>query len=371
MSRSAAFSTRPDGPVGAPQLVDEERRELDRCRGSRTSSSRRRRRGLPTRCPPSPRISRQRRRRVARLARQAQVLEADEPHRQRCGLGEPEALVADEERRIAGSADDQHRLLEPRVEPSEVGEVGAVLAIAPHDDMVVAVRLHPCSKAVEPIGVDRGRHQRLGRRHAEVGKLDLGQPGRASSCRHRSLSSGIHRVGRPVRRRSIVTNWSAAQRHPRSHLAVWPLHADLGIDGLAEADMNPAELPAGVPAADRDLAGHRRSPTRTSTHAPIASTFGAGCCRRMASQWPIGSGCSASPRPTFRHRSTGAARLTTTRSSKPSRFRSTSAAPRARSKLDDSGRLRAVDERAVGLADATGCSGRGWRTRAVPRRCPW
>ena len=48
------------------------------------------------------------------------------------------ALVADEQRRITGSADDEHRLLEPRVEPGEVGQVGAVLTIGPHDQVVVA-----------------------------------------------------------------------------------------------------------------------------------------------------------------------------------------------------------------------------------------
>ena len=77
---------------------------------------------------------------VAWLAGQAEVLEPDESHRQRRGPCDAVALVADEERRIAARPDDEHRLLEPRVEPGEVGEVGAVLPIAPHDQMVVPAR---------------------------------------------------------------------------------------------------------------------------------------------------------------------------------------------------------------------------------------
>ena len=44
-----------------------------------------------------------------------------------------------------------------------------------------------------------------------------------------------------------------------------------------------------------------RPPARTSTHAPMASTFGAGCCSRTSIQWPIAAGRAASPRPTLRH----------------------------------------------------------------------
>ena len=43
----------------------------------------------------------ERQRRVARLARQAEVLEPEAAHRQRRRLGHGEALVADEERRVA------------------------------------------------------------------------------------------------------------------------------------------------------------------------------------------------------------------------------------------------------------------------------
>ena len=73
----------------------------------------------------------ERRRRVTGLVGQAEVLEPDAADRQRRGLGGAEALVAGEEHRVAARSDDQHRLLEPRIEPAEVGEVGAVLAVGP------------------------------------------------------------------------------------------------------------------------------------------------------------------------------------------------------------------------------------------------
>src|SRR3989454_4968443 len=49
-----------------------------------------------------------------------------------------------------------------------------------------------------------------------------------------------------------------------------------------------------------------RSPTRTSTHAPIALAFGPPCATLNPSQLPIGRGREASPAPTFRHNRTGA-----------------------------------------------------------------
>ena len=147
---------------GPPELVDEEGRELDH-------------RSLRVRLPadgahpPSRRDAlrgedlRQRGGRVAWLAGQAEVLEPHESHRRWCGAGDPVALVADQECRIAGRPDDEHRLFEPRVEPGEIGEVGAVLPIAPDDQVVVPTLRHPCLQALHPVGVDRSRDDRLGR----------------------------------------------------------------------------------------------------------------------------------------------------------------------------------------------------------------
>ena len=205
MSRSVAFSTSPRRADGRPELVDEERRRLDR-RAARVR--------LPTDdSDPTAGLDAlvaqglgERPRVVPRLARQAQVLEADRPHGEWRRRAEVEALVAEQERRITGRRDDQHRFFESRVEPGEVGDVGAVLAVGPHDDVVVAAGVHDGPQPFQSIGEDRRRQQRFRRRHPEIRQRDLRQTcSRFASRRH---SPGCHGVASVVPR-SIVTNWSA------------------------------------------------------------------------------------------------------------------------------------------------------------------
>jgi hypothetical protein len=117
------------GAGGQPQLVDEEGRNLDRLAA---------RVRLPADDPdpagrPDALVGQdlgQRPRAVSRLAGQAEVLEANWSHRQRCRLTQAIALVAEKDRRFARRSDDEHRLFEPWVEPGEVGDVRAVLPIA-------------------------------------------------------------------------------------------------------------------------------------------------------------------------------------------------------------------------------------------------
>ena len=62
--------------------------------------------------------------------------------------------------RIAGSpvrADDEDRLLEPRVEAGQEGEVGAVLAVGVDDEVVVAAFARAGAEPLQPSGVGRGR----------------------------------------------------------------------------------------------------------------------------------------------------------------------------------------------------------------------
>ena len=87
---------------------------------------------------------------------------------------------------------------------------------------------------------------------------------------------------------------STGDRHPRPHLAVRPLTRTSACVAGAEPEMGPAELAAGVATTDGQLAPlDRRSPTLTSSQAPIASRFGPGWRSRSASQWPSGPGCGA------------------------------------------------------------------------------
>ena len=168
-----------------------------------------------------------------------------------------------------------------------------------------------------------------------------------------SPRAGVHGIA-SVAPRSIVTYSSTGDRQPRPDLAVRPRDPDLRARRAAEPEVDRAELAAGVAAADRHLARRRPwSPARTSTQAPIASRFGAWLAQPDAE--PVAHrlpGRRPCPHPTFRQSATFGRRwLTSTRSSRPSRLKSTSAAPRAAREVDDPGLLGALDERPVGLAE--------------------
>ncbi len=221
---------------------------------SRRSSSRRRRPG----CPPDALVAQdlgQRPRPVARLARQAEVLEEVPPHRQRCRAGHPVALVADEDGRIAVRPDDQERLLEARVEARQVR------------------RGWRCARGRRrrPAGRSRARRRaraaaRGGRRTSPAGISGMasGIPKSGSSTSARpwrcviGASSPVRRRRREVRGlgRAALDDREAVRldRQPRADLAVRPLDADLGALRRSEAEVDPAQLPAGMAATDGQLA---------------------------------------------------------------------------------------------------------------------
>ena len=205
-----AFSTRPVAPVAAPELVDDERRDLDaRAVGVR----------LPAHDPDTRARSdalvaedlAQRPRPVARLARQTQVLEQDTAHRQRRRAGRPPALVPDQDRRVAARPDDRDGLLEARVEPAQPREIGAVLAVGVDDEAVVAVGLHRRAEAVESCRVHRGRDERLQFRHPEIGQFDVSEASGAGRSVSSHGAGGDHSRISPDAR-STIANWSAEAR---------------------------------------------------------------------------------------------------------------------------------------------------------------
>ncbi len=97
------------------------------------------------------------------------------PHRQRGHAGHAHALVADQDRRVVRRPDDQQRLLEPRVEAGQVGEVGAVLAVRVHEDAIQAGASGALAEPCRAVGVGRRRDLRHAVRHPEVGQDDVGQ----------------------------------------------------------------------------------------------------------------------------------------------------------------------------------------------------
>ena len=111
---------------------------------------------------------------IARLTRQAEVLEQVSAHLQRRGTGHPVALVADQDRGLPGRSGDQDRLLETRVEARQKREVRAVLSVGIDDQPVVAARIGARTERLEASLVGRCRDLWHRIRHAEVREVDLG-----------------------------------------------------------------------------------------------------------------------------------------------------------------------------------------------------
>ena len=186
-----------DGPQAVGR-VDEDVRGIDhaagwprRGRGSgpRDRTARRSTRGLayafqpmtPTRAPgDDPFLAQdlgQRPGPVAWLVGQAQVLVQVAAHRQRRRAGHAKAFVAHQDGRIAIRADHQDRLLEARVEASQVADVGAVLAVRVEHDPVEAA---PGQCGQEPLHarpVRVGSETRHHGWHAQLRQVDLADPG--------------------------------------------------------------------------------------------------------------------------------------------------------------------------------------------------
>ena len=129
--------------------------------------------------------------------------------------------------------------------------------------------------------------------------------------------------------------------------------------GRPQPEVDPAELAAGVAAADRQLAPHasRRRPGPRSRRRS-ASRFGPGWSSRSASQWPIGAGAAAVAR---RRRCatavTGSPWLTSTRSSRPSRLKSASGRAAAPVEADDARPPRPPRRTSRRAGRGAGCSG--------------
>ena len=161
-------------------------------------------------------------------------------------------------------------------------------------------------------------------------------------------------------------------RDPRTLLAVRPLDPDLRLGRRTEPEVDRAELAADVAAADGQLAAEGRS-RRPGPRSRPRSRRGSGRAAASVtpSQWPIGAGLAASPDPTFRQTRTGAPRLTSTRSSRPSTLKSARAAPRPRSKVDDPGRVGRFLRTSRRAGRGGGRSGPSGRSRAARSTLPF
>ena len=185
----------------------------------------------------------------------------------------------------------KHRLLEARVEAGEVGEVGAVLAVGPDDEVVVAALVHR-ARAGAPSGRRRSSAASSGSA-AGIPKSGSGDRrragrGRASSA-HAVTPPGVHGrgAGRPALDRR--------ERSPRDIVIHGPISPSGHCTRTSASSASPSPTcsqPSSPPAWPPPTVTSRtvvRPPTRTSTHAPI----GVDVWRRLLAAARRSSGPSA------------------------------------------------------------------------------
>ena len=182
---------------------------------------------------------------VARLVGQAEVLEQLPAHRQGRGARHAEALVADEDRRVAGGPDDEQRLLETRVEARQVRQVGAVLAVPVDDEDVESALTCACPSPFQARAIQLGGQLGHPLWHAELGQLD----GREARTAHPALPTSIDSPE--------LDDLIDIDLLPWPDVPIGPGDAHLGRITLAEAEVGRPELAAGVTPADGDLARDR------------------------------------------------------------------------------------------------------------------
>ena len=159
---------------------------------------------------------------IARLRRQRQLLVAMPAHRQRRRSGQPPALVAHEDCRLGGGRDleDQHRFLEPRIEPGEEREVRRVLAVRVDDD-----------KGVDPRRARARAGARSARRTGCRGAAGGTRTGRTTAARRARDGRGVDVMtfpilcSRPTRSRASRGAQPTTRRAPRPRTSPRPSSA--------------------------------------------------------------------------------------------------------------------------------------------------
>ena len=263
------------------------------------------------------------------------------------------------------------RLLEPRVEAA-AGTPGSRCARGPRN---TTSRSSPAAVGTlaqrgQALGVAAGGDLGAHRGHAEVGQVDRREPCR---CHARSLLSPAVSTGRPTPTRARCRGTgrprpsSTGPTSPSGHVTrTWA-----SVAGPMPTCVQPSWPPMWPPPTTTSRRTAPASPAFVSITAPIASRLPPGWLSRSASQPPIGAGASADPaadvapdphrRPEVRLDQVEQAVLVEVGE------RGAAAAI----ERHDARRLRALDERPVGLAEEQVARIALSRSRASRRRCPW
>ena len=284
-------------------------------------------------------------------------------HRQRRGAGHAPALVADEDRRVAVRRRRSRIASSKRgSKPVRYAEVRAVLAVGVDDQAVVAA-LRPSARggarAARRTAPAGSSGDAVG--HPEVGQVDVREAGRPRRRRHAAQPPAVDHgsIGWSRRARSMHEAVSAATGIHGPDLAVGPGDPDLRVARRrpARSGSSPA-APLAWPPPTVTSRWTVRSPTLTSTHAPIASRFGAGSVQPQRRA----SGPSApAPRPcrppTFRHSLTFSRRVDLDEVQQPVQVEVGERGAAAAREADDAGLLGALARTCRPAGRGAGCSG--------------
>ena len=299
-------------------------------------------------------------------------------HRQRRRAGHAPALVADEDGRARRPA--RRRGWPPRNgDRSPSGSSCWRCARDRRRRRRARSRVAPLAPAgFEARGVGRGRE----RRH-RLGVAEVGQRRRSPAVRRslaalpaagpvtRRSASGVARHRRRSAPRSTTAKPStgSGSHGPTSPSGHWTRTSAV-CAGPSPKCVQPSWPPWWPPptVSSRSMT---RSPILTLIQAPMASRFGAWLLEPDGRPVTHRRRRIGRPRSDARQRRTFSRRSTSTMSSRPSRLRSTTAAPRPRAKSTMPASSAPSTKVSIGLADEQVGWGPRPRTPPSPRRCPW
>ena len=364
------------GPTSAPQLVDEERRAPRCVTGPRTSSSRARRPACPARSPPPPGSRASGRDRSRGWLGRLRSWNRSRRIGERRGAGHARSTRCRRGSAASPSgADDEDRLLEPRVEAGQERQVRAVLAVRVHDQPVVA-RARPRARAARPAAPGSAPAGSSGARPGmpKSGRSIVGEPGRASSSViASSAAGGVHGIGRG-RAALDVDELVRGDRHPRARprrraTSPGPRPRSRGPSPTCVQPSWPPTWPP--PTVELARGSSRVAGLRLDHRADrVAVRAGLAQPQRRASG-PSAPAHPPCPHPTFRQSADGAPRFDLDEVEQPVEVEVGERRAAAAVEGHDARPPRRPRRTCRRPGRGTGCSGPSSRSRAARRRCPW
>ena len=225
-----------------------------------------------------------------------------------------------------------------------------MLSVGPDHEVVVAPSVHPRPQPIQPGRVELRREERLAGRHPEVRKRHVGDVCSGHAHLAHRHPSGSHGTASAAPR-SIVTKLSAATgiHGPVSPSGHWT-RTSASVASPSPVWSQPASPLAWPPPTVISL-DVVRSSARTSSHAPTASTLGAGCSQAHGEPVPGRNGTVGVAPPDVPPHLHGLAPVHHDEVEHPVQVEIDHSGAAGPFEADDAGILSRLRERAVGAAE--------------------